>query len=59
MLTIRSKSSPRVSFGRIALLIVALLVVVLVAGGAVLALLEPSPPVKHFEIPVSNDRLSR
>jgi hypothetical protein len=38
------------------LIVVALL---LVAGGAiVVAFFDPSPPIKHFEVPVSNDRFA-
>lgn len=39
------------------LIIVAVLVVI---GGLVaLAVFEPRPPLKHFEVPVPNERLSR
>ena len=36
---------------------IVLVVLLAIAGAAVLALFEPRPPVKHFEVPVSNDRL--
>jgi hypothetical protein len=35
-------------------------VLCLIAGGLVaLAVLEPRPPLKHFEVPVPNERFSR
>ena len=40
--------------------VVAVIVVVLLVGGLVaLAVIEPRPPVRHFEVPVSNDRFAR
>lgn len=43
-------ATPRARFGP---LIAIVLIVGLAGGAAALALLEPSPPVKHFEVPVS------
>jgi hypothetical protein len=40
-------------------LVVAIVVLVLVGGGAFLVLFEPRPPLQHFEVTVSNDRLAR
>jgi hypothetical protein len=39
--------------------VVAIVVLVLVGGGAFLVLFEPRPPLQHFEVTVSNDRLAR
>jgi len=36
-----------------------LVVCVVALGVAALALLEPRPPVKHFEVPVPSERFSR
>jgi len=34
-------------------------VLLLIAGLVALAVIEPRPPVKHFEVPVSNERFAR
>ena len=40
--------------------LVAVTVVVLLVGGLVaLAVIEPRPPVRHFEVPVPNGRFAR
>ncbi len=40
--------------------LVAVTVVVLLVGGLVaLAVIEPRPPVRHFEVPVPNERFAR
>ena len=36
-----------------------LVVCVVALGVAALALVEPRPPVKHFEVPVPSERFSR
>lgn len=36
-----------------------LAICVVVLGAAALAVLEPRPPVKHFEVPVPSERFSR
>jgi len=38
---------------------VTVLLCLVVGGLVVLALFEPRPPTKHFEVPVSNERFSR
>lgn len=39
---------------------VAVIVVgLLIAGVVALAVLEPRPPLRHFEVPVSNERFAR
>jgi len=32
---------------------------VLIAGLVALAVIEPRPPVRHFEVPVSSERFAR
>ena len=39
--------------------IAAIVVSLLVAGLVALAVLEPRPPMRQFEVPVSNDRFAR
>ncbi|MDP2372988.1 hypothetical protein [Reyranella sp.] len=39
--------------------VVAVVVSLLIAGLVALAVIEPRPPLRHFEIPVSNDRFAR
>ncbi|HMK00396.1 MAG TPA: hypothetical protein VK552_13855 [Reyranella sp.] len=39
--------------------IVVVVVCLLVAGLVALAVIEPRPPVRHFEVPVPNERLAR
>jgi hypothetical protein len=40
--------------------LVGVLVILLAAGGlAALAIVEPRPPLKHFEVPVPNERFAR
>lgn len=55
----RSKSYLQLPAVRLGPLVI-IIVLCLVAGGLVaLALFEPSPPLKHFEVPVPNERLAR
>jgi hypothetical protein len=49
----RSRSHFRVPTLKIGPLIVFVIVAVLIGGLAVLAVIEPSPTVKHFEVPVT------
>jgi hypothetical protein len=39
--------------------IVVVAVCLLVAGLVALAVIEPRPPVRHFEVPVPNERFAR
>jgi hypothetical protein len=39
--------------------IVVIVVCLLVAGLVALAVIEPRPPPRHFEVPVPNDRFAR
>ena len=39
--------------------ITAIVISLLVAGLVALAVIEPRPPVRHFEVPVPNERFAR
>jgi hypothetical protein len=39
--------------------IIAAVLAVVVAGLVALAVVEPRPPLRHFEVPVPNERLAR
>ena len=53
----RSKPKlPTIRLGPFAIVIALLVVVV---GLAALVFLEPRPPVRHFEVPVPNERFAR
>ena len=39
--------------------IVVVVVGLLIAGLVALAVIEPRPPVRHFEVPVPNERFAR
>jgi len=47
---------PAVRLGPLAIIVVLCLVA---AGLVALAIFEPRPPLKHFEVPVPNERLAR
>jgi hypothetical protein len=47
---------PTLKIGPIVFMVVVGLVIV---GLVALAIIEPQPPLKHFEVPVSNDRFAR
>jgi hypothetical protein len=49
-------SVPTVKLGPLVAVIV---VSLLIAGLVALAVIEPRPPMRHFEVPVSNDRFAR
>jgi hypothetical protein len=40
-------------------LVVAIVVSLLIAGVVALAVIEPRPPMRHFEVPVPNERFAR
>ncbi|HZB55600.1 MAG TPA: hypothetical protein VE527_18325 [Reyranella sp.] len=40
-------------------MITVIVVGLLLAGVVALAVLEPRPPVRHFEVPVPNERFAR
>jgi hypothetical protein len=49
-------SVPTLKIGPVVVVIV---VCLLVAGLVALAVIEPRPPLRHFEVPVPNDRFAR
>jgi len=49
-------SVPTLKLGPVVVVIV---VGLLIAGVVALAVLEPHPPVRHFEVPVPNERFAR
>jgi len=49
-------SVPSLKLGPVVVVIV---VGLLIAGLVALAVIEPRPPTRHFEVPVSNDRFAR
>ena len=49
-------SVPTLKLGPVVTVIV---VSLLVAGLVALAVIEPRPPVRHFEVPVPNERFAR
>ena len=55
----RSRYHFRVPSFRLGPLVVVVLVLLVAGGLAVLAIIEPRPQVKHFEVPVPNERFSR
>ena len=55
----RSRYHFRVPSFRLGPLVVVVLVLLVAGGLAVLAIIEPRPQVKHFEVPVPNEHFSR
>jgi hypothetical protein len=55
----RSRYHFRLPALRIGPLVVVVLICLAVVGLAVLAIIEPRPQLKHFEVPVPNERFSR
>jgi hypothetical protein len=55
----RSKGHSLPSSSRLVPLMIAVVVCLVLIGLAALALLEPRPPVKHFEVPVPSERFAR
>jgi hypothetical protein len=49
-------SVPTLKLGPVVVVIV---VSLLIAGVVALAVIEPRPPVRHFEVPVPNERFAR
>lgn len=49
-------SVPTLRLGPVVIVVVACL---LVAGLVALAIVEPRPPMRHFEVPVPNERFAR
>ena len=55
----RSRYHFRVPSFRLGPLIVFVVVCLVAVGVVVLAIIEPRPQLKHFEVPVPNERFSR
>lgn len=55
----RSRSHFRLPSVRLAPVVVATVVVLVIGGLVALAVIEPRPPLRHYEVTVPNDRLSR
>ena len=55
----RSRSHFRVPTVKLWPVVIVVLAVVVVGGLAALALIEPRPPVQHFQVTVPNERFSR
>ena len=54
----RSRSHFRVPSVKLGPLIAAVVAILLVGAVVALAVIEPSPPIRHFEVTVPNERLS-
>lgn len=54
----RSRSHFRVPSVKLGPLIVAVVAILLIGGLVALAVVEPRPPLRHYEITVPNDRFS-
>ena len=55
----RSRSHFRVPNVKLGPLIAAVVAILLIGGAVALVVIEPNPPVRHFEIEVPSGRLSR
>jgi hypothetical protein len=55
----RSRNHFRVPTLRLGPVVAVVVVGLLIAGLVALAVIEPRPPMRHFEVPVSNDRFAR
>lgn len=55
----RSKTRFSVPTLKLGPVVAVIVVALLVAGLVALAVVEPRPPMRHFEVPVSNDRFAR
>ena len=55
----RSRNRLSVPTVKLGPLVVVIIVSLLIAGLVALAVIEPRPPMRHFEVPVSNDRFAR
>jgi hypothetical protein len=55
----RSRTRFSVPTLRLGPVIIVAVVALLIAGLVALAVVEPRPPLKHFEIPVPNERFAR
>ncbi|MCA0303846.1 MAG: hypothetical protein LCH95_15685 [Proteobacteria bacterium] len=55
----RSKTRFSVPTLKLGPVVAVTVVVLLVAGLVALAVIEPRPPMRHFEVPVPNERFAR
>jgi hypothetical protein len=55
----RSRNHFRVPTLRLGPVVAVVVVGLLIAGLVALAVIEPRPPLRHFEVPVSNERFAR
>jgi hypothetical protein len=55
----RSRSRLNVPALKIGPVIVVIIVGLVIAGLVALAVIEPRPPLRHFEVPVPNERFAR
>ena len=55
----RSKNRFAVPAVKIGPTVTLVLVLLLIAGVVALAVIEPRPPVRHYEVPVPNERFAR
>jgi hypothetical protein len=53
------RSKPQLPTFRLGPFLIVLVVCVVAIGLAALAVFEPRPPVRHFEVPVPNERFAR
>jgi hypothetical protein len=54
----RSRSHFRLPPVRVAPVVVVILACLVLAGLVALSFVDPKPPTRHFEVPVSNDRFA-
>ena len=54
----RSRSHFRLPPVRVAPVVVVILAGLVLAGLVALSFVDPKPPIRHFEVPVSNDRFA-
>ncbi|MSP76116.1 MAG: hypothetical protein EXR12_08265 [Rhodospirillaceae bacterium] len=59
MALFRSRNHFRVPTLRLGPVVAVVVVGLLIAGLVALAVIEPRPPLRHFEVPVSNERFAR
>ena len=55
----RSRYHFRVPSFRLGPLVVFIVLCLVASGLVALAIIEPRPPLKHFEVPIPNERFSR
>ena len=55
----RSRNHFRVSTLRLGPVVAVVVIGLLIAGLVALAVIEPRPPMRQFELPVSSDRFAR